>query len=71
MNELTGYYCDCREGYNGTLCENTPCTWQPCWHNATCILNDNKIRGFVCDCSALNDGFSYRYDGELCEVGKC
>ena len=73
MNELTHYRCECREGYNGTFCENTPCTWQPCWHNASCILNDNTIRGFECDCSEINFvnfRHYYRYGGELCENGK-
>ena len=64
INNLGYYQCQCRSGYNGTTCENTPCTWRPCLHNGTCIINDNAIGGFKCDCHT-----AVGYNGVLCENG--
>lgn len=54
------YSCTCPTGINGTNCEVTPCSPNPCL-NGSCSYNEI---GYTCSCS---DGYS----GDNCEISNC
>ncbi|XP_059172115.1 sushi, von Willebrand factor type A, EGF and pentraxin domain-containing protein 1-like [Physella acuta] len=44
------YFCQCVKGYSGRNCElyTSPCTSQPCFNNATCVVTGTTT--YRCDC---------------------
>lgn len=54
-------YCECNSGYVGPECVPL-CTVGPCAETGSCIVDDNKKKGYYCDCN------STLYSGEYCEI---
>ena len=51
-NTGTAWFCQCRPGFTGPLCERPVCNANPCLHGGTCIGQGpgNDGRGFICLC---------------------
>ncbi|KAI3381296.1 hypothetical protein SNEBB_005488 [Seison nebaliae] len=49
-NGMSGFYCQCRSGWTGSLCESeiNECLSLPCQNNGICY---DLIDGYVCQCS--------------------
>eukprot|EP00795_Rhopilema_esculentum_P007212 gene7212-12892_t len=61
IDVITGYKCNCIEGYTGKNCEHDidECTSLPCFHGGKCI---NQVNNFSCNCLP-------GYLGRHCETG--
>ncbi|CBY10762.1 unnamed protein product, partial [Oikopleura dioica] len=58
------YQCLCKNGYSGIICENDPCSPDPCLNGSFCSVNENYAHGYYCRC---RPGFS----GLNCEITPC
>ncbi|KAM4019790.1 protein crumbs homolog 2 isoform 2-T2 [Anomaloglossus baeobatrachus] len=60
LDDVGSFICDCQAGYSGPQCQSkvSPCTPNPCDHNATCVEN---MDSYTCDCHP-------GYTGQHCET---
>lgn len=70
MGQDNDIYCLCPEGFTGLVCNETekgPCSPNPCFHDAKCLVTEDTQRGdifteYICQCPV-------GYSGTHCEIG--
>ncbi|EDM08572.1 milk fat globule-EGF factor 8 protein, isoform CRA_a [Rattus norvegicus] len=70
MGQDNDIYCLCPEGFTGLVCNETekgPCSPNPCFHDAKCLVTEDTQRGdifteYICQCPV-------GYSGIHCELG--
>lgn len=70
MGQDNDIYCLCPEGFTGLVCNETekgPCSPNPCFHDAKCLVTGDSQRGdifteYICQCPV-------GYSGTHCEIG--
>ncbi|CAG5110897.1 Oidioi.mRNA.OKI2018_I69.chr2.g5245.t1.cds [Oikopleura dioica] len=64
---VTGFICDCEEGFYGARCENDPCTRNPCHLDQTCVVQQKTEENQSQTSCICDPGFS----GSFCQNSVC
>ena len=66
-----GYICQCKDGFNGTNCQNDqrPCKPSRCWNNGICTETSNIT--FECLCQSGYTGINCQTMIDYCKDGSC